>query len=146
MADTMQFDLVSPERSLASYGASEVLIPGAEGNLTAMPNHSPVITTLRPGVLRVVGEQGTSEYVVTGGFAEITADSVSVLAERALPCDEVTQELLDQWVEEANTTLVTARDNDAGTEAVDSAAKLLADMVAVGTDIGISTTARVVAP
>ena len=54
MADTLQFDLVSPERSLASLEASEVQIPGAEGDFTALPDHAPVITTLRPGVLRVV--------------------------------------------------------------------------------------------
>ncbi|APX89249.1 ATP synthase F1 subunit epsilon [Brevirhabdus pacifica] len=146
MADTMQFDLVSPERRVASFAASEVLIPGTDGNLTAMPQHSPVITTLRPGVLRVVGEQETREFVVTGGFAEVTADSVSVLAERALPASEVTREHLDQWIEEANTTLAQAREHDLGAESVDSAAKLLADMVAMGTEIGLSDTARAPAP
>jgi F-type H+-transporting ATPase subunit epsilon len=50
---TMQFDLVSPERRLASLQASEVQIPGADGDMVAMPGHAPVITTLRPGILRV---------------------------------------------------------------------------------------------
>jgi F-type H+-transporting ATPase subunit epsilon len=144
MADTMQFDLVSPERSLASLKATEVQIPGAEGDLTAMPDHSPVITTLRPGVLRVTGETGVQEYVVTGGFAEITANSTSVLAERALPRDEVTQEMLETWVAEANESLSKAREN--APDAVDAAAKLVADMVAVGSEIGIPTTARAPAP
>ena len=49
MADTMQFDLVSPEKSLASLAAREVQIPGSEGDMTAMPDHAPTITTLRPG-------------------------------------------------------------------------------------------------
>ena len=51
MAGTLQFDLVSPERRLASVQASEVQIPGADGDLTAMEGHAPTITTLRPGIL-----------------------------------------------------------------------------------------------
>ena len=64
----LQFDLVSPERRLASLQATEVQIPGADGDLTAMEGHAPTITTLRPGVLKVVGAAGTTSYVVTGGF------------------------------------------------------------------------------
>ncbi len=81
MADTMQFDLVSPERRLASMQVTAVQIPGTEGDMTAMADHAPTITTLRPGLLRVEGPEGTSEYVVTGGFAEIGGQGgVSVLA------------------------------------------------------------------
>ena len=88
MAETMQFDLVSPERSLASFEATEVQIPGADGDMTAMADHVPTITTLRPGLLRVVSTDGTHEFLVTGGFAEVTANSASVLAENAMPRDE----------------------------------------------------------
>lgn len=83
MADTMQFDLVSPERKLASGLVRAVQIPGAEGDLTAMPDHAPMITTLRPGVLISEGPEGDQRYVVTGGFAEITPQGTTVLAERA---------------------------------------------------------------
>ena len=69
MANTMQFDLVSPERSLASLSATAVQIPGADGDMTAMPDHAPTITTLRPGLLKVEAPEGSSEYLVTGGFA-----------------------------------------------------------------------------
>ena len=85
MAGTMKFDLVSPERLLASGEATSVRIPGAEGQMTAMPDHAPTITTLRPGILTVEMTGGTQEFAVTGGFAEITAEGVSVLAERAFP-------------------------------------------------------------
>ncbi len=95
MADTMQFDLVSPERSLASLQATAVQLPGADGDLTAMPNHAPTITTLRPGIVRVESPEGNAEFAVTGGFAEVTANGTSVLAERALPVSEVTQDVLD---------------------------------------------------
>ena len=97
----LQFDLVSPERRLASVEATEVQIPGADGDMTAMADHAPPITTLRPGILTVVHDKGSDAYVVSGGFAEITATGVSVLAEQALPQAEVTQEVYDQMVEDA---------------------------------------------
>ncbi|MEM8538241.1 MAG: F0F1 ATP synthase subunit epsilon [Pseudomonadota bacterium] len=135
----VQFDLVSPERRLASVAASEVQIPAVEGDMTAMAGHTPTITTLRPGVLAVVHADGTDEYVVSGGFAEITADSVSVLAERALPTTEVTQEVFDAMIEEAKQAYGQAQEtfkNEPGP--VDDAAKLLSDMVAVGGRIGLT--------
>jgi F-type H+-transporting ATPase subunit epsilon len=87
MADTMQFDLVSPERKLASGPVRAVQIPGAAGDLTAMPDHAPMITTLRPGILVTEAPDGATRYVVTGGFAEITPEGTSVLAERAYGAD-----------------------------------------------------------
>lgn len=138
MAETVQFDLVSPERRLASFKAEQVQIPGAAGDMTAMAGHAPTITTLRPGVLRVSGPEGENEYVVTGGFAEITADGISVLAERAIPRAEVTQEHLDEMLKAASDALANAKEvfkNEPGP--VDDAAKLLADMVAMGTHIGL---------
>ncbi len=138
MADTLQFDLVSPERRLASFQAREVQIPGADGDMTAMPSHAPTITTLRPGLLRVIHAGGTSEYIVSGGFAEITADSVSVLAEQALPKAEVTRDIYDRMLAEARAAVDNAKatsKNEPGP--VDDAAKLLADMVAVGTHIAL---------
>lgn len=135
MADTMQFDLVSPERRLASVQAREVQIPGADGDMTAMPDHAPTITTLRPGVLRVVHAGGTDDYVVSGGFAEITATTVSVLAEEALPKSEVTQVIYDRMVTEAKAALEQAK-NEPGS--VDAAAKTLADVVAIAGALGLT--------
>ena len=85
----MKFDLVSPERKLASLDASEVEIPGAEGDFTAMDDHSPVLTTLRPGLLRVKAGNDVTEYVVTGGFVEVSPEGTSVLAEQAMPNAQV---------------------------------------------------------
>lgn len=137
MADTMQFDLVSPERRLASVRASAVLIPGAEGDMTIMPDHAPVITTLRPGVLRVDSASGTVEFVVTGGFAEVRADSASVLAERAIPVAEVTRAHIDEMIAEARAAHDAARSGGGAHNLVDDAAKLLADMEALGDHIRI---------
>jgi F-type H+-transporting ATPase subunit epsilon len=124
MAGTLQFDLVSPERRLASVQASEVQIPGADGDLTAMEGHAPTITTLRPGILKALSPDGAKAYVVTGGFAEITAAGVSVLAERAVPLEEVTPALLDQLIADATEAAAVSVDKDA-------AAKAMADLLAM---------------
>ncbi len=139
MAETVQFDLVSPERRLVSVQAAEVRIPGAEGDLTAMAQHSPLITTLRPGILTVSGPEGEAEYIVTGGFAEIGADSVSVLAEKAIARADITQDQFKALVDEATEKLTKAQDTFANEPGpVDDAAKLLSDMVAMGDHIGLS--------
>ncbi|SIS89995.1 F0F1 ATP synthase subunit epsilon [Phaeovulum vinaykumarii] len=140
MADTMQFDLVSPERRLASVAATEVRIPGAEGDLTAMAGHAPTITTLRPGTLTVIGPEGESEYVVTTGFAEITADRVTVLAERSMLKTDLTPAIYAEMLEEARTVqqeAAQASDKSIAEVALDDAVKLLADMEALGTHMGI---------
>lgn len=108
MADTMTFDLVSPERKLASVEATSVNIPGMEGDLTAMPNHAAFLTTLRPGVVSVNNGNDVTEYVVTGGFAEISAEGTSVLAEQAMPKGEATAEVLDGVLAAAEAALETA--------------------------------------
>lgn len=130
MAGTLQFDLVSPERRLASVAATEVQIPGADGDLTAMEGHAPTITTLRPGILKALGTDGTKAYVVTGGFAEITATGVSVLAERAVPVEEANAALFDAL-------MVEAREAAAATEDKDVADKLVADMAALRAASGL---------
>ena len=124
MANTLQFDLVSPERKLASVQATEVQIPGADGDLTAMEGHAPTITTLRPGILKAVSSEGTKAYVVTGGFAEISATGVSVLAERAVAMDDMTPALMEQLIADASEATAVASDKDA-------ADKAMADLVAL---------------
>ena len=131
MAETMQFDLVSPERSLASYAASEIEIPGADGDLTAMPGHAPVITTLRPGVLRAQGDEGEQVYLVTGGFAEVSADGASVLAEMAMSLADAKPEDIDPMIEQAR-----AEVKDTEGAARDLAEKQLADLEALRVAVG----------
>ena len=140
MADTMQFDLVSPERRLASVPVREVRLPGSDGDLTAMPGHAPAIVTLRPGMVVLVGADGsTSEFAVTGGFAEINADSVSLLAERGHPRAELTQAVYNDMLAQARRAQQSAesRREQVGEEVVTAAVKLVGDMVAMGTHIGL---------
>lgn len=133
MADTMQFDLVSPERRLASIEAREVQIPGMDGDMTAMPDHSPMITTLRPGILTVVSAEGETRYAVTGGFAEVTAEGASVLAEQAIPVADLTSEAVNAMVDEAKEALKTAQP-----EQVDALNKQVADLNALAAQAGLS--------
>ena len=140
MADTMQFDLVSPERSLVSVAAREVRLPGTDGDLTAMPGHAPTIVTLRPGMVTVIdGAGNATEFAVTGGFVEINADSVSLLAERGHPRSELTQEVFNDMMSEAHRGHRSAQDRreHVGEEVVTAAVKLLGDMQALGTQIGL---------
>ncbi len=129
MAGTLQFDLVSPERRLASLAATEVQIPGAEGDMGVMEGHAPVITTLRPGILRATSAEGVKSYVVSGGFAEITGANISVLAEQAVPLEEMTPAIMDQMVADATLAAAVNPDRDATDKVV---ADLLAMRAAAG--------------
>lgn len=131
---TVQFDLVSPERKLASVAADAVQIPGANGDITAMAGHEPTILTLRPGVLTVTGAEGETAYVVTGGFAELAAENISVLAEMALPKEELTQEIITDLLTNANKAHEAAPvDNHHETS------KLIADLAHIAEDLGFHT-------
>lgn len=139
MADSMQFDLVSPERRLVSVPVREVRLPGTDGDLTVMPGHAPVIVNLRPGMVAVVDESGSeTEFAVTGGFAEINSQSVSLLAERGHARDEMTQDIFNEMMADAHRRhKVVEEKHSAGEEVVAAAVKLLADMEAMGTHIGL---------
>jgi F-type H+-transporting ATPase subunit epsilon len=122
MATLMQFDLVSPEAALASMEVLSVQIPGSEGDFTAMPEHAPVITTLRPGIVKVNSDKGAFEYLVTGGFVEINADATSILAEQAYDKDNVSRDIIDGLIKDAENLV-----ENADADAKDSADKKLAD-------------------
>lgn len=106
MAETMPFELVSPERRLAAGEAEMVTIPGALGDLGAMPGHAPTLTTLRPGLLVVKGGEAAGEYFVTGGFAEVTPESgAAILAEEAVERKALTRDWIDARIEAARAAL-----------------------------------------
>ncbi|MFT3973956.1 MAG: F0F1 ATP synthase subunit epsilon [Amaricoccus sp.] len=131
MADTLTFDLVSPERKLASVQATAVQIPGMAGDFTAMPNHAPFLTTLRPGVVRVTAADGVTEYVVTGGFAEVSPTATSILAEQAVPRAEATADLVTELLATAEKDLADAPD-----EAKMAAGQRVRDVMALRSQLG----------
>ncbi|MEM6306853.1 MAG: F0F1 ATP synthase subunit epsilon [Pseudomonadota bacterium] len=132
MADMLQFDLVSPEKRLASVQATEVQIPGADGDMTAMADHAPTLTSLRPGLLVVKADSGDQEYVVTGGFAEITAAGVTVLAERAMAKSDVSKDHIDGIIASAEAAAAHKSDAD-----LDAANKTIADTRALADQLGL---------
>jgi len=117
----MKFELVSPERLLATSDAAAVTVPGIDGDFTAMPNHTPFLTALRPGYVSVEGDEA-GRYFVTGGLVEISPDAVSVLAEEAVPAAELTLDWLNARVERAEQAV-----EDAGEDRKILEAQKLAD-------------------
>jgi F-type H+-transporting ATPase subunit epsilon len=84
MAEKVQFELVSPERLLVSQAVDMVVVPGSEGDFGVLPGHAPLISTVRPGVIEVhEGSAVTDRIFVAGGFAEVTPERCTVLAEQA---------------------------------------------------------------
>lgn len=96
---TFNFELVSPERVLFSGEVDAVVLPATEGDMTVLAGHSPVMTALKTGFLVVTSNPGNGRRVlVRGGLADVNQNGLTVLAERALPEEELTQDILDQEI------------------------------------------------
>jgi F-type H+-transporting ATPase subunit epsilon len=91
---TFHFDLVSPEKLLFSGNVEQVDVPGIEGDFGVLAGHSPMVTTLRPGILTVRGAGGVEKIVVLGGFAEVSADGLTVLADMADSVEDMNREVI----------------------------------------------------
>jgi len=92
MADKVRFELVSPEKLLLSEDVAMVVVPGGEGNFGVLPGHALLISTVRPGIIDVYQERMTDisqRIFVSGGFAEVTPERCTVLADEALPVAEI---------------------------------------------------------
>ena len=110
MADRIQFELVSPERLLISQAVEMVVLPGAEGDFGALPEHAPTVAALRPGVISVFENNQVIERVfVAGGFAEVTPERCTVLAERALPVAELDRPGAERAIADAREDLAEAK-------------------------------------
>jgi F-type H+-transporting ATPase subunit epsilon len=125
MAGTFKFELVTPERMVLSQEASEVVVPGVEGEFTVFPNHAPVISALRPGVVSAtLGDARKLSVFVKGGFAEVDPDGLTVLAERALEVDAMSAADIAAELEKGEAELAAAT-TDAGRLAAASAVETL---------------------
>ena len=113
MAGKIHFDLVSPERMLLSEDVDMVTLPGAEGDFGVFAGHAPVISTLRPGIIDVQGgSEPALRLYVRGGFAEVDAEKIIVLAEEAVPLKELDAANLDRRIKNAEEDLATARSDE----------------------------------
>ena len=129
MAGTLKFELVTPERMALSEDVAQVVVPGVEGEFTVLPGHAPVISALRPGVIEVTLAEGgeTERIFVKGGFAEVDADRVTVLAERAMAVEQMSADVVAAELETAEAELAAA-DDDASRLAAASAVERLKAM------------------
>ena len=109
MADKISFDLVSPERLLLSTKADMVTVPGTEGYMGVMAGHSPLVSTLRAGMIDVQVDGKDDRYFIRGGFAEISPAKITVLAEEALPMTEMDLAVLDQRIADAQEDEIAAK-------------------------------------
>ena len=132
MADQVKFELVSPERLLLSAEVDSVVIPGAEGDFGVLPGHSRLISTIRPGVITVFqGGRAADRIFVEGGFAEVTPESCTVLAEHATPVADISREQAAQLVQDAREDIEDSKDDAAKAEAAKTLAVAEARLHAV---------------
>jgi F-type H+-transporting ATPase subunit epsilon len=130
MADKVQFELVSPEKLLLSEAVAMVVVPGGEGNFGVLPGHSLLISTVRPGVIDVYSDEQTqiSERIfVSGGFAEVTPERCTVLADEALPLSSLDRAAAEQEAKSLEGTVSSLKDQMArqqGAERDKAAAEL----------------------
>ena len=105
----VSFRLVMPEREILATEADMVVVPGSEGDFGVLHGHAPLISTVRPGVLEVFqGSKAEQRFLVVGGFAEVTPERCTVLADEALPFETVTPEQLAEHERAAERDLTDA--------------------------------------
>jgi F-type H+-transporting ATPase subunit epsilon len=112
-ADKVEFELVSPERLLTSEQVDMVVVPGAEGDFGVLSRHAPLISALRPGVIRIFdGREVRERIFVAGGFAEVTPERCTVLAEEAVPVREIDAGKIDDELRALAEDLGDAKNED----------------------------------
>ena len=113
MNNKINFDFVSPEASIVSSEVDMILIPGVDGDAGILPDHSPFMTTLRQGIVEVTFEQGNvKKYLVEGGFADITQDKMTILAETSLNLSNSDSKVLKSEIDIINEKLASAEEDE----------------------------------
>ena len=113
MAETTLFELVSPERLIMSKDVSMVVVPGSEGLFGVLPRHTSMLSALAPGVVDIYEEEVITERLfVVNGFAEVTADRCTVLAEDVIPIENLNPDELEEKIEEMRVEVRNANDID----------------------------------
>jgi F-type H+-transporting ATPase subunit epsilon len=112
MPTTFHFELVSPDKVLFNGSAQAVLVPGAEGDFQVLSDHAPVMTSMRPGVVGIDDEQGKHIRVfVRGGFADASKSGLILLAETAIPFEDLNADTLGVEIKNAEEDLADARED-----------------------------------
>lgn len=120
MADKLSFALVSPERELFNGEVDQVVVPGSEGEFGVLPNHSPAMSVIKPGALKVLSDGAERRIFVNGGFADVTPEGLTVLAEEAIDLADIDAAQIEQELKNASEDLRDAN-SDAKREAAQRA-------------------------
>ena len=104
---TFDVSLVCPEALVFAGDADQVDLPGAEGDLGVLAGHAPIVTALRPGIVRVIANGHDEKFVILGGVAEFSASSLNILADSASPIDEFDVAELKAKIEDMERTVPT---------------------------------------
>jgi F-type H+-transporting ATPase subunit epsilon len=112
--DSFPFELVSPEKLLVSEEVQHVVVPGSEGEFGVMAHHAPFMTTLKAGVVKVYKTEGgePEKLFVKGGFADVNAKGLTILADEATPLAEMGVERIDELIKDAEEDLEDASTDD----------------------------------
>jgi F-type H+-transporting ATPase subunit epsilon len=108
---SFHFDLVSPEKLLFSGDVEQVDVPGSEGDFGVLAGHAPFVTTVRPGILTLYGQDGPLKVVVNGGFAEVNPQGLTVLADMAVPLDDFDRSELAGQIKNAEEDVADAKED-----------------------------------
>ena len=108
---TFHFDLVSPERLLFSGEVDQVDVPGVEGDFGALAQHAPFVAAVRPGIMTIVENGKPIRVVVGGGFAEVSPQGLTVLADLAAPLEELDRAQLAAQIKDAEEDVADAKDD-----------------------------------
>ena len=113
MTDKLHFSLVSPARELFSGEVDHVIAPGTEGEFGVLPNHAPFMTTLKTGRIRIIDGDMARRFFVRGGFADVTSDGLTILAEEAIALEDLDVTEIERQIAEAQQDISVAGENDA---------------------------------
>lgn len=110
MSSAFNFELVSPERLLFSEQVTAVVVPGSDGYFTVMANHAPLMTTIRPGVVEAtLASGGIKKIFVRGGFVDVAGSSFTLLAEQAMPIEDLNADAIASQLKDAEEDVADAK-------------------------------------
>jgi F-type H+-transporting ATPase subunit epsilon len=129
---SFSFELVSPTRLVFSAEVEQVDVPGAEGDLGVLAGHAPFITPLRTGVLTIRDGGGAKRVFVKDGFAEVNQKGLTVLAETAVPVEEIDREAFATAIKEAEQAVAESKDEASRWQAMERVEQLRAAATQTG--------------
>ncbi len=117
MADKLHFDLVSPEKRVFAGEVDQVVVPGVEGEFGVLAGHAPFMSTILSGAIAIHADGNVTRTFIRGGFAEVTSDGLTILAEEAIDLASLDASDIERELTEAREDLGQARNDDETKEA-----------------------------